>query len=399
MTTGQLIDLLIKDLKPEWSFNRIILLAIGMGTLISASAFLVAVGFRADIAGAIHSWRFLLKFVLTGTLAVSTTGMLSNLGRPNGAPERWGWGAAVASAMLVCAIAVELMTPARGQVACPSRRAQYAHLSDRDPAPFCGAIALLLRRLAHGGAESARFRRRHRGSRGERNRRDILRGQLHRRQSAIRRDLVPARDPCGLDHRLFRGKALAALVADNQKIPPAVTAARGERPRPVADKNGLSWSTSVKKVALSVSLKAKPGKERRGGRRISCRRPKSRRPGGWNEHVVRLPGRSADVWKSLTASAVTRPARRISKALSPPRCWAGPTNCSIGPRRSIPSTFSRRSCRLEQPARAEATRAMRLETGGRPLTCVHLGFCLREPFELLEGHRGVDRERRWKCRQ
>ena len=109
MTTGQLIDLLIKDLKPEWSFNRIILLAIGMGTLISASAFLVAVGFRADIAGAIHSWRFLLKFVLTGTLAVSTTGMLSNLGRPNGAPERWGWGAAVASAMLVCAIAVELM--------------------------------------------------------------------------------------------------------------------------------------------------------------------------------------------------------------------------------------------------------------------------------------------------
>ena len=109
MTTGQLIDLLIKDLKPEWSFNRIILLAIGMGTLISASAFLVAVGFRADIAGAIHSWRFLSKFVLTGTLAVSTTGMLSNLGRPNGAPERWGWGAAVASAMLVCAIAVELM--------------------------------------------------------------------------------------------------------------------------------------------------------------------------------------------------------------------------------------------------------------------------------------------------
>ena len=50
MTTGQLIDLLIKDLKPEWSFNRIVLLATGTGVLISASAFLVGVGFRADIA-------------------------------------------------------------------------------------------------------------------------------------------------------------------------------------------------------------------------------------------------------------------------------------------------------------------------------------------------------------
>jgi len=74
MTTGQLIDLLVKDLKPEWSFNRVVLLAMGMGTLISASAFLIGVGFHADIAEAMHSWRFLLKFVLTGTLAVSMTG-------------------------------------------------------------------------------------------------------------------------------------------------------------------------------------------------------------------------------------------------------------------------------------------------------------------------------------
>ena len=261
MTTGQLIDLLIKDLKPEWSFNRIILLAIGMGTLISASAFLVAVGFRADIAGAIHSWRFLLKFVLTGTLAVSTTGMLSNLGRPNGAPERWGWGAAVASAMLVCAIAVELM---------PQPEAKWLVRLVGHNTRICltvipllsvGPLLCFFAALHTGAPRAPGFAGAIAGVRGERNWRDILRGQLHRRQSAIRRDLVPARDPCGLDHRLFRGKALAALVADNQKIPPAVTAARGERPRPVADKNGLSWSTSVKKVALSVSLKAKPGKE------------------------------------------------------------------------------------------------------------------------------------------
>ena len=110
MTTGQLIDLLVKDLKPEWPFNRVVLLAMGMGVLIASFAFLIGVGFRADIAEAMHSWRFLLKFVLTGTLAVSMTGMLSNLGRPHGAIEGWGRGAATAPVMLVCAIAVELVT-------------------------------------------------------------------------------------------------------------------------------------------------------------------------------------------------------------------------------------------------------------------------------------------------
>jgi len=110
MTTGELIDLLAKDLKPEWSFNRIVLLAMGMGILISAFAFLIGVGFRADIVEATHSWRFLLKFVLTGTLAVSTTGMLTNLGRPNGATEEWCWGATLAPVMLACAIAIELAT-------------------------------------------------------------------------------------------------------------------------------------------------------------------------------------------------------------------------------------------------------------------------------------------------
>lgn len=110
MTTGQLIDLLAKDLKPEWSFYRMVLLAAGMGVLISAMAFLVGVGFRADVAEALHSWRVLLKFVLTGALAASTTGMLSDLGRPNGTPEGWGWAAAVALLMLSCAIAIELAT-------------------------------------------------------------------------------------------------------------------------------------------------------------------------------------------------------------------------------------------------------------------------------------------------
>jgi hypothetical protein len=110
MNTGQLINLLARDLKPEWSFSRIVALAVAMGALISGAAFLIALGFRPDIAQALHSWRFLLKFVLAGTLAVAATGMLSGLGRPCGAIGGSAWVAAIVPPMLVCAILVELAT-------------------------------------------------------------------------------------------------------------------------------------------------------------------------------------------------------------------------------------------------------------------------------------------------
>ena len=97
-----LIPALIRQVRaPRWAAVAVGAVAFGMAP---------TVGFHADIAEAMHSWRFLLKFVLTGTLAVSMTGMLSNLGRPNGAPEGWGRGAAVAPVMLLCAIAIELVT-------------------------------------------------------------------------------------------------------------------------------------------------------------------------------------------------------------------------------------------------------------------------------------------------
>jgi hypothetical protein len=110
MTTGQLINLLAKDLKPEWSFSRIVALAVATGALISGAEFLIEVGFRPNIAQALHSWRFLLKFVLTGTLAVGATGTLSGLGRPSGAVDGSIWVAAIVPVMLVCAILVELAT-------------------------------------------------------------------------------------------------------------------------------------------------------------------------------------------------------------------------------------------------------------------------------------------------
>ena len=228
MSTGQLIDLLVKDLKPEWSFNRVVLLAMGMGMLISASTFLIGVGFRADIAEATHSSRFLLKFVLTGTLAVSTTGMLSNLGRANGAIEGWGWGAAVAPVMLVCAIAIELVTEPEAKWLARLVGHNSRTCLTVIPLLSVGPMLCFFAALRTGAPRAPGFDGAYRRRRGERNRRDVLHGELHRRQSAIRGDLVSARDPLGLGHGLSRGKAAAALVALRSGNPPAV-AARDER--------------------------------------------------------------------------------------------------------------------------------------------------------------------------
>jgi hypothetical protein len=111
MTTGQLITLLTKDLRPQWSFSHALVFVMAMGALISATAFFVEVGFRADIAEAVLTWRFLLKFVLTGTMALAATGALSSLGRPDGTIARWVWvAAAIVPALLIGAIVIELAT-------------------------------------------------------------------------------------------------------------------------------------------------------------------------------------------------------------------------------------------------------------------------------------------------
>jgi hypothetical protein len=119
MTTGQLITLLAKDLRPQMSLSRAVVFAMAMGALVSATAFFVEVGFRADIAEAVRTWRFLLKFVLTGTMALAATSALSSLGCPYGAIARWVWAAAaIVLALLIGAIVIELVTqPTAGWMA------------------------------------------------------------------------------------------------------------------------------------------------------------------------------------------------------------------------------------------------------------------------------------------
>ena len=114
MKTDELIDVLSSDSlapRPIWSS-----LAIGTaaGTLVAATLFFSEVGFRSDIAEAVHSVRFLFKFVVTTSLAATAVFVVLNLSRPDD-DLRSSRVLILAPLLLACAVGLELAVVPSGQ--------------------------------------------------------------------------------------------------------------------------------------------------------------------------------------------------------------------------------------------------------------------------------------------
>ncbi len=110
MRTEDLISALVVDLTvSKLRFRQIFASAILLGTIIAAAAFLPAMGMRPDIDQALHTVRFLFKFVVTLGLAVSAAGLLYRLARPGVPTGRWAWAWIAAPALLAIAVITELM--------------------------------------------------------------------------------------------------------------------------------------------------------------------------------------------------------------------------------------------------------------------------------------------------
>ena len=109
MKTDDLIDLLAKDSSPHWRLRPVLVGAVVAGIMIAAILFFAGIGLRSDITEAVKSDRFLFKFVVTVTLAVTATWAVYILGRPCGSLARRGLTLAIAPALLACAVAVELL--------------------------------------------------------------------------------------------------------------------------------------------------------------------------------------------------------------------------------------------------------------------------------------------------
>ena len=109
MKTDDLINLLVKDFDPPWDFRSVLAGAVAGGIIITAILFFVGIDFRPDISEAVKSNRFLFKFVVTVSLAVTAIWATLSVGRPGGTLAHRGLALAIAPALLACAAVVELL--------------------------------------------------------------------------------------------------------------------------------------------------------------------------------------------------------------------------------------------------------------------------------------------------
>jgi hypothetical protein len=107
--TDELIDLLAKDSPPPWLFRSVLAGAVAGGIVIAAILFFAEIGARPDISEAVSSSRFLFKFVVTVSLALTAIGAVLALGRPDGRFAPTGLMIAIAPALLAVAVVVELL--------------------------------------------------------------------------------------------------------------------------------------------------------------------------------------------------------------------------------------------------------------------------------------------------
>ncbi|TXL79582.1 DUF1109 family protein [Vineibacter terrae] len=108
MKTDDLITVLARDSSPPWRFRPVLLAAICGSIIAAAALFFAGIGFRPDIAEALGSGRFLFKFVVTITLAVTASLAVGALGSPAGGVRRRGLLLAIAPALLAGAALLEL---------------------------------------------------------------------------------------------------------------------------------------------------------------------------------------------------------------------------------------------------------------------------------------------------
>src|SRR5688572_13407264 len=109
MDTNELIEALTADRQPPaTSLSSLWWGAACLAIAVAGGVFLVTLGPRADIAAAAETPRFLFKFVVTITLAVSAFGLARALSRPGGAWRKSLPYIAAAPALVLMAIIVEL---------------------------------------------------------------------------------------------------------------------------------------------------------------------------------------------------------------------------------------------------------------------------------------------------
>jgi hypothetical protein len=107
--TDDLISVLAEDTPVAWRFGRSFALAMIGGIAIAGAVFFSGIGMRPDIHHALDTVRFVFKFVVTLTLAVTATGLILRIARPGVPIGFWRWAVVAAPVLLILAVGAEMM--------------------------------------------------------------------------------------------------------------------------------------------------------------------------------------------------------------------------------------------------------------------------------------------------
>ncbi len=109
MKTDDFIKALAQDSSVKWRFGKAFAAAFAGGAVITAVLFFSSIGFRPDVEAAMHTGRFLFKFVVTLTLATTATGLVLRMAQPCAPLGLWGRAVVAAPVLLAVAVMIELV--------------------------------------------------------------------------------------------------------------------------------------------------------------------------------------------------------------------------------------------------------------------------------------------------
>jgi len=108
MRTDDLIKAMVADQHGGRNIDDTLRLALLSGAALAGLAFFIMIGFRADIAEAAQTVRFLFKFVVTLSLTAVAVALVFRIGRPGVPLAVPAWSLAGVPLLLIGAVAVEL---------------------------------------------------------------------------------------------------------------------------------------------------------------------------------------------------------------------------------------------------------------------------------------------------
>lgn len=108
MKTEDLISALAADGRRTSNLGRSLLVALAAGALIAGVAFFATLGFRPDIDSAMHTTRFLFKFIVTLSLAAAAISVVWRIGRPGVPLALAAWALAIPVVLLAAAVMMEM---------------------------------------------------------------------------------------------------------------------------------------------------------------------------------------------------------------------------------------------------------------------------------------------------